>query len=49
MMTATKRTIRKPSPLLKGQFFDTRVDDAIVLADMRERTRLFGTTSFRFA
>ena len=29
--------------------FETRIDDSIVLADMRERVRLFGTTPLRFA
>lgn len=29
--------------------FDTLIDDSIILADMRERVRLFGTTPLRFA
>jgi hypothetical protein len=28
---------------------ESRIDDAIILADMRERVRLFGSTPLRFA
>lgn len=47
-MTKTKKKLRRPSPMLTDRF-DTLIDDSIVLADMRERVRLFGTTPFRFA
>ncbi|WP_157793793.1 hypothetical protein [Bradyrhizobium ottawaense] len=48
MTTKTRRKFRRSTSTL-ADLFDTRLDDSIILADMRERVRLFGTTSLRFA
>ncbi|MEH2517402.1 hypothetical protein V1279_002975 [Bradyrhizobium sp. AZCC 1610] len=47
MKTQPKKR-RRYTPTL-NDLFDSRIDDSIVLADMRERVRLFGTTPLRFA
>ena len=45
MKTQTKKR-RRYSPTL-NDLFDSRIDDSIVLADMRERVRLFGASTGR--
>jgi hypothetical protein len=47
-MKTQPRRKRRSAPTMTDRF-DTLIDDSIILADMRERVRLFGTTPLRFA
>jgi hypothetical protein len=47
MKTQLKKR-RRHSPTFTD-LLDSRIDDSIILADMRERVRLFGTTPLRFS
>jgi hypothetical protein len=47
MKTQPKR--KRRSTAMLTDLFDTRLDASIVLSDMRERIRLFGSTPLRFA
>ena len=40
---------KRRSTTMLTDLLDARLDDSIVLSDMRERIRLFGSTQLRFA
>ncbi|UPT95452.1 hypothetical protein J4G48_0040575 [Bradyrhizobium barranii subsp. apii] len=40
---------RRTTPYTFTDALESRIDDAIILADMRERVRMFGSTPLRFA
>ena len=47
--TSTHERHKRRSASTLTDLFETQLDDSIILADMRERVRLFGTTPLRFA
>jgi hypothetical protein len=47
--THERQKRRRSASSTLTDLFDTQIDDSIMLADMRERVRLFGTTPLRFA